>query len=73
MEVISYMFLSATVTAREVLLSLMPLQALQGVIRMNSSYSAFMFSEAVSLYLRSIFLIRPSNPTSYTPSPLWPL
>ena len=72
-DVISYMFLSATVTARDDALSLCPLHVVHGVIRINCSYSAFAVSENVSLYLRSTFSTRPFHSRSYTPSPRCPL
>ena len=55
------MFLSHTVTARDSFFSLMPLHSLQGVMRMKDSYSCFMASEKVSLYLLSTFRISPSK------------
>ncbi len=67
------MFLSAIVTASASFLSLFPPHDLHGVMRINVSYSLLDVSEAVSLYLRSTFLITPSNATSYTPSPRCPL
>ena len=71
--VASKMFLSPTVTARDSFFSRCPLHAAQGVIRMKVSYSAFIVSENVSLYLRFMLWIRPSKVMSYTPSPRWPL
>ena len=63
-DVISYMFLSATVTARDDALSRCPLHVVHGVIRINCSYSAFAVSENVSLYLRSTFSTRPFHSRS---------
>ena len=57
------MFLSQTVTASASFFRRCPLHSLQGVIRMNVSYSCFMISEPVSLYLRCTFWISPSNAT----------
>lgn len=64
MEVISYMFLSATVTASDDGLSLCPLQLVHGVMRINCSYSAFAVSEKVSLYRRSTLSTRPFHTRS---------
>ncbi len=62
-DVISYIFLSHTVTARASFFRRMPLHSRQGVMRMKDSYSCFMVSEKVSRYLRSTLRTSPSKAT----------